>query len=120
MSTSRKPLPEQLEMVAALTAKLADQAMAEMMSEHSVSDRTVQSLADGVLFLDRHAHPIPRLALDLLMRVHHDRSAALAVSRREGARREARGFKTAERAEEGGAGRKVRSLFRSLRRRDGA
>ncbi|MDR7038060.1 hypothetical protein J2X36_002815 [Methylobacterium sp. BE186] len=113
MSNSQKPLPEQLDTVAELTARLADQAMAEMMSQRAVSDRTVRSLADGVLLLDQHAHPIPRLALDLLMRIHGERFAEGAAAADDPVP-EAGGHEP-RRDGELGPGRKVLKLFRSFR-----
>ncbi|GEP05282.1 hypothetical protein MOX02_33200 [Methylobacterium oxalidis] len=119
MSKGFKPRPEQLETVAELTTRLAEQAMAEMMSRRPVSEETVRSLADGVLILDENAHPIPRLALDVLMRIHRERASGSLPTDPDAGSVPAPETDADERSEVLSAGHKVLRLFRSFRPRSG-
>ena len=116
MSATDKPSPERLATVSELASKLAEKALAERMMQRPVDDQTVTALAEAVLLVEEHAHPVPPLALDLLARFFQER-------RREGTSRplenevpEDPGAESKDDHDEGTTvARKVIGFFRGLR-----
>ena len=82
MSETDRPSPERLATVSALAAKLAEKALAERMLQRPVDDQTVTALAEAVLVLEEHGHPVPPLALDLLARFFQERRRQPRPARR--------------------------------------
>jgi hypothetical protein len=115
MSETDRPSPERLATVSALAAKLAEKALAERMLQRPVDDQTVTALAEAVLVLEEHGHPVPPLALDLLARFFQERRRQPPSGPEEDGPPERRDS-DAQDAEEGTtvAG-KVMGFFRALR-----
>ncbi|GJE44720.1 hypothetical protein [Methylobacterium soli] len=115
MSGTDRPSPERLATVSALAAKLAEKALAKRMLQRPVDDQTVTALAEAVLLLEEHGHPVPPLALDLLARFFQERRRQAPSGPEEGEPADRRDS-DAQDVEEGTtvAG-KVMGFFRALR-----